>query len=222
MRLRSIACALIVLSSPAWGATANFVIDHKAFAEDLRVAAQLKAMSDARTFDETAARKLVPLMLVDGLVPEEQDMLYEFIAARSPVAITTRTNQRFDVPPPNGAARDYLTLLKTYAESSNVPALMDERWLMGPKPMKELFDMASFGPPVDHAVFVYVLRRFTISWMNGAAALGEEVSKFKAQLEQTDADTERRGKDIAYSAARDLDRDLNNAIPDELYAPLKR
>ncbi len=212
--------ALALAAAPA------FVPNRAGFAEDERVAVTLHAISEAKRFDEAAARRLMPILLVDGLSPEEQDIYYEIIAARTPIQIRAPFGPPFPLPPPDGAAREYMTLLKTVVESPNLQATLDARWLAGGREMKDLVDISTFGSQLNNAILTYVTRKLaadvtTGNVAEGFTALKDNVTKVRAQLAMTDIDTERRGKTLLYNALRDIDGRMSNSIPDELYADMK-
>jgi len=228
MRIVAIIIAALLLPAISFAAAPNpnVVIDHKAFAEDRRVALTLKSIADSHQFDEAAARRLMPLLLIDGLVPEEQDLYYELIMARSPVEVRSPFGTPLQVPPPDGNARAYMSLLKLVVESPNLDATLDARWLTDSEGMRELVDISTLGTSLETIIGNYMARKFGQSWIKtgpqgGAIALRGDLAKLRMLLGQTDVDTERRGKTLAYNAIRQLDNVVKDAIPDEMYADLK-
>jgi hypothetical protein len=226
MRRISLIVAALCAVTYAHAGEQNFVPDHRAFAEDQRVATTLKAISDAKRFDETAARRFMPILLVDGLSIEEQDMYYEIVTARSPVQITSPFGPPFDLPPPDGAARDYMNTLRIVVDSPDVEKTLDGLWLAGPLKTKQLIDIASLGGPLTNTINTYMARKFapvakSSNAANGFAPLKDMIGQFQTQLAQTDIDTERRGRIMAYELLREMARDPATPMPEDAYAGLK-
>jgi hypothetical protein len=224
-RVATIAVALFA-AAQAQAGEANFVPDHRAFAEDQRVATTLKAIADAKRFDETAARRFMPILLVDGLSLEEQDLYYEIVIARSPVSITSPFGPPFDLPPPDGAAREYMNTLSIVVDSTDVQKTLDGLWLAGPQKLKQLIDIASLGGPLTNTINVYMTRKFTAvvkesNAGNGFAPLKDAIMQFRDQLAQSDIDTDRRGRTMAYNILRDMARDPATPMTEDLYAGLR-
>jgi hypothetical protein len=164
----------------------------------------------------------MPLLLVDGLTPEKLDLFYELLTARSPVELRSPYGPPIQIPPPDGYARAYMSLLKTVVDQPKLETTLDERWLMGPRPMKEVVDISTLGSVLTVAVTGYAIRKFGEAWMKGEAdGLRAELAKFKTQLSQTDADTERRGKTLGFNAMKELSGNIKGGIPEALYADLK-
>lgn len=201
-------------------------IDRNAFIEDERVAVTLHAIFEAKRFDEVAARRLMPLLLVDGLSPEEQDFYYEIVGARFLVQIRTPFGPAFSLMPPDATARDYMGLLKTVVESPDLDATLNARWLTGGRQMKELVDISTFGAQLNTAIATFVQRKLATSVTTGSPAEGfvalkSDLDKVRAQLSMTDIDTEKRGKALFYSVVREMDSKVNGGIPDDFYADMK-
>jgi hypothetical protein len=218
---------LLPTASLAAAALSPVKIDRSAFAEDERVATTLHAIFDAKRFDEVAARRLMPVLLVDGLSPEEQDLYYELIQARFPIQIRSPYGPAFMLPPPDGAARDYMSLLKLVVESNNLQMTLDARWLAGGMQMKELVDISTFGQQLENAITTFVERKLAVNVTMGNALSGftmlkDDLAKVRAQLAMTDIDTEKRGKGLIYAAMKNIDDKSGGAVPDDLYADFKQ
>lgn len=226
MRVPALIAIAVLTASSVCAGEQNFIPDHKAYAEDQRVATTLKAISDLKRFDEAGARRFMPILLVDGLSIEEQDLYYEIITARSPVQITSPFGPPFDLPPPDGAARDYMNTLRIVVDSPDVQKTLDGLWLAGPQKMKQLIDIASLGGPLTNTIAVYMTRKFAAvakagSAADGNAPLKDTIMQLRDQLAQSDVDTDRRGRTMAYEILRDMARDPATPLSEDLYAGLK-
>ena len=225
-RVAFLGLLLFALPAAAFAGEGPVKIDRFAYVEDERVAVVLHTIFETKRFDEVTARRLMPLLLVDGLAPEEQDLYYEIVGARFPVSIRSPYGPVFVLPPPDGAARDYMGLLKTVVESTNLQATLETRWLTGGTQMKDLVDISTFGVQINNAIAVFVQTKLATSVTTGSpaegfAALKGDLDKVRAQLAMTDIDTEKRGKALFYNVVRDMDGRANGAIPDEFYVDMK-
>ena len=215
--------ALVLLAAPAIAAPA-YVPDHKALAADDEVVFILKGASDAHRFDEVVARRFVPALLMDGLTTDEQDLFYELANARTPVTVTTEDNHSFEVPPPDGTARDYLNLLKTELDSVNLEPMLDARWLQGAQPMKDIVDLSGMGQTLSGAMTTFVARKLAAAMADsadGVASLKDTLAKARMQMAQSNADTERSGKALLTAGLRTLERNTSAKIPADIYDSLK-
>jgi hypothetical protein len=225
--VRYVLLAVLLPAAAMAAASSPVKIDRSAFAEDERVATTLHAIFDAKRFDEVAARRLMPILLVDGLSPEEQDLYYEMIQARFPIQIRSPFGPVFALPPPDGAARDYMSLLKLVVESPNLQMTLDARWLAGGPQMKELVDISTFGQQLENAITTFVERKLSTNVTMGNALSGftmlkDDLAKVRAQLAMTDIDTEKRGKALIFAAMKSIDDRSGGAVPDDLYADFKQ
>lgn len=221
---RILPLAATMLSFGAALAAPAYVPDHKALAADDDVVFILKSAADVHRFDEIVARRLVPMLLMDGLTTDEQDLLYELASARTPVAIRTGDNHNFDMPPPDANARDYLNLLKSALESTNLETMLDARWLQGAPQMKDIVDLSTMGQALNGAVATYVARKLAATLIdpaNGETALKDLITKARMQMAQSDADTERGGKALLVAGLRTLERNTTTKISAEIYDSLK-
>lgn len=203
-----------------------WVADHKAVASEDHVLVVLKGISDAKHFDEDGARRFVPALLEDGITPDEQDLFYEIVNARTPVSVTSLDRHTFDVPPPDGAARDYLELLKAVLESNMLEQFFDTRWLAGPQRMKDIVDISTMGSALNNMLTGYVSRKlapaFTASNTgNGFQPVKDEIDKIRAILAMDDAATERNGKVLLAGSLKTLERKSNETVPLDIYNQLR-
>jgi hypothetical protein len=204
----------------------GWVADHKAVAGDDNVLVVLKGISDAHHFDEDAARRFVPALLDDGITPDEQDLFYELVTARTPVSVTSLDHHTFDVPPPDGAARDYLELLKAVLESKMLQQYFDSRWMAGAQPMKDIVDISTMGSSLNNMLTGYVARKLAPALKESNAANGfqpvkDEIAKIHGQIAMNDAATERNGKLLIAASLKTLERNAGVPVPLDIYQSLR-
>ena len=80
--------------------------------------------------------------------------------------------------------------------------------------------------PISGSINVYMTRKFTAvvkesNAANGFMPLKDTIMQFRDQLAQSDIDTDRRGRAMAYTILRDMARDAATPIAEDLYAGLK-
>src|SRR5882672_8303819 len=207
--------AAMALASAA-GAQGLAPADQKAVVEDAQVAAILKAASGAATIDEATARKFGPLLFQDGLLTaNERDLLLELFSNGSgKVTITPPDGDAFEVPPLSRQARAFLSLV--------TPPSLASLWLQGPAQMKTLVDITVLDPVITSQITAFIRQRLALVWMNSTISNGykpirDDLSAAVRQLQQTDPDTERRGRALVFDAVRQLERANSNSIPKYLY-----
>jgi hypothetical protein len=189
--------------------------DPRAIVEDARIAELLKATSGAKEIDEKTARAFGPLIFQDGfLTVNERDLIVKLYNNTSVLTIVAPGGESFEVPVLSGQARAFLSLM--------TPPDLGRLWLRGPAQMKQLVDITVLDPLVTSRVVLYIRTRLALSWMdstiaNGYKPLRDNLSAAVRQLQQTDADTERRGRLIIFDAVRQLNRASSNPIPTYLY-----
>jgi hypothetical protein len=221
------AAACLFIGHAASAQNPNYKPDHKALAADDHVLVILKGLSDAKHFDEQGARQFVPALLEDGLTPDEQDLFYEIVNARTPVEITSLDRHMFELPPPDGAARDYLLLLKQVLESNMLEGFLDARWMKGAQPMKDVVDISTMGTTLNQGLTGYVARKLAPAYMasndaNGFQPLKDEIAEVDRQLAMDDAATERSGKALMAAGIKALERNMGMPVPIEIYNSLNR
>lgn len=200
----------------AAGAQGALQADQKVVVEDPQIAAILKGAGAAATIDEAAARKFGPLLFQDGMLTlNERDLLLElFSNVSAKVTVTTPAGDSFEVPPLSRQARAFLSLV--------TPPDLSTLWLQGPAQMKTLVDITVLDSVVTPQITGFIRQRLALSWMhstiaNGYKPMRDDLSAAVRQLQQTDADTERRGRALVFDAVRQLDRANANSIPKYLY-----
>jgi len=189
--------------------------DPRAIVEDLKVAELLKATSGTKEIDEKTVRVVGPLLLQDGtLTVNERDLLLKLFNNTGVLTVSAPGGESFDVPVLSREARAFLGLIS--------PPDLATLWLRGPAQMKQLVDITVLDPILTSRVVLYIRTRLALSWMdstiaNGYKPLRDNLSAAVRQLQQTDADTERRGRMMIFDAVRQLNRANSNAIPTYLY-----
>jgi hypothetical protein len=219
------ALACVFVAGGALAQNPNYHPDRKAIAADDRVLAILKGLSDAHRFDERGARQFVPALLQDGLTPDEQDLFYEIVNARTPIEITSLDGHKFQLPAPDGAARDYLELLKQVLETKMLEQFLDRRWMQGAQPMKDIVDIATMGSILSRTLTTYVERKLAAAYKasnqeNGFQPLKDELANADEQLAMDDAATERNGKLLLAASIKALERGSGTTVPAEIYTSL--
>src|SRR5262249_52786130 len=132
--------------------------DGKAVVEDMKVADALrKASADTLTREEVV-RVVGPLLYADNkLTPNESDLIFELLGnAGGKVTITAPDGSSFTVPPLTVAAMEFLRL--------SDPPDLDQLWLQGRDPMRQLIDVTLLNPFVEGQVQRFVAQQFYLSW----------------------------------------------------------
>jgi len=107
------------------------------------------------------------------------------------------------------------------------PPNLSTLWLRGPAQMKQLVDVTVLSPDTARQVSDFILQRLTTQWAESTATdqyepIRRDLSAAIRMLQQTgDADTERRGRELIYDAARELDRRNGDRVPNYLYDYLR-
>jgi len=194
----------------------NNQLEQKATVDDPKVLAILQASSLASEIDEKAARAIGPMLFADGaLSVNERRLLLELLGNNSgTVAITGPAGESFNVPVLSRQARAFLSLV--------TPPDLSTLWLRGPAQMKQLVDITVLDPVITPRITGYIAQRLGQAWMvstlsDGYKPLRDDFAAAVRQLQQTDPDTERRGRALVFDAARQLDRASGGAIPKYLY-----
>ena len=92
--------------------------------------------------------------------------------------------------------------------------------------MKQLVDITVLSPNTGRQVSDFILQRLNLVWMESTLSdqyepIRRDFSAAIRMLQQTDADTEQRGRSLIYDAARELDRRNGDAVPNYLYDYLR-
>jgi len=195
-------------------------LDQKALVEDAAVADILKTTSTQPEISEAITRRFAPMMFADrSLSVTERDLVQELLSPNGErTAITTASGESFEVPPLSRGGRAFLGLVR--------PPSIATLWLRGPAQMKTLVDITVLSPDTARQVTDYILRRLDVVWMESTATdqyapIRRDLSTAIRMLQQTDPDTEQRGRSLMYDAARELDRRNGDAVPNYLYDYLR-
>ena len=209
--------ALVLVSAPA---SSQPVTDQKAIVEDAAVADILKGTSTQSEISDADARRFGPMMFKDGsLSVNERDLIQELLTNMGVrTAVTAPSGETFEVPPLSFRARGFLSLVR--------PPNLATLWLRGPAQMKQLVDVTVLSPDTGRQVSAYILQRLSTVWMESTlsdqyAPIRRDLSAAIRMLQQTDPDTEQRGRSLIYDAARELDRRNGDAVPNYLYDYLR-
>ena len=194
--------------------------DQKAIVEDAAVADILKATSTQPEISEAITRRFAPMMFSDrSLSATERDLVQELLSPNGErTTITTASGETFEIPPLSRGGRAFLSLVR--------PPSIASLWLRGPAQMKQLVDITVLSPDTARQVTDYILRRLDVVWMESTAPdqyapIRRDLSTAIRMLQQTDPDTEQRGRSLIYDAARELDRRNGDAVPNYLYDYLR-
>ena len=212
-----LAASAALASAPA---PSQPVTDQKAVVEDAAVAEILKSQSTAPEVSEAATRRFAPMMFADGsLSVNERDLIQELLATDGGrIAVSTPSGDMFELPPLSRGGRAFLGLVR--------PPNLTTLWLRGPAQMKQLVDVTVLSPDTARQVSDYIRQRLSTVWMESTATdqyepIRRDLSAAIRMLQQTDPDTERRGRELIYDAARELDRRNGDAVPNYLYDYLR-
>lgn len=204
-------------SAPALSQT---TLDQKAIVEDAAVADILKTTSAQNEISEAVARRFGPMMFADGsLSMNERDLIQELLSPSAErTAVTTASGETFEIPRLSLGGRAFLSLVR--------PPNLASLWLRGPAQMKQLVDVTVLSPDTGRQVSAYILQRLNLVWMESTATdqyapIRRDLSAAIRMLQQTDADTEQRGRSLIFDAARELDRRNGDAVPNYLYDYLR-
>ena len=214
-----IVSATLGVAAPA-SAQLSAMADRKAIVEDQAVADILKSGSTQPEISEAQARRFGPLLFSDGMLTlNERDLVQELLStAPERVSLTAPSGDTFEIPPLSRLARAFIALV----QPPNVATL----WLRGPAQMKTLVDITILSPDTGRQVSNFILQRLNLVWMestiaNGYEPMRRDLSSAIRMLQQTDAETEQKGRSLIYDAARELDRRNGDAVPNYLYDYLR-
>jgi hypothetical protein len=213
-----LAASLVLAAAPV---SSQPVTDEKAVVEDQAVADVLKTTVGQSEISEAAARTFGPIMFKDGsLSVNERDLIQELLTnTGGPTTVTVPSGESFAIPPLSFRARGFLSLVR--------PPNLSTLWLRGPAQMKQLVDVTVLSPDTARQVSDFILQRLTTQWAESTATdqyepIRRDLSAAIRMLQQTgDADTERRGRELIYDAARELDRRNGDRVPNYLYDYLR-
>jgi len=218
--LAVLAASLAFASAPVSAQPAAATLDRKALVEDAAVADILKTTSAQAEISEAITRRFAPMMFGDGsLSMNERDLIQELISLDAErTAITTASGETFEIPRLSLGGRAFLSLVR--------PPNLTTLWLRGPVQMKQLVDVTVLSPDTGRQVSAYILQRLSTVWMESTlsdqyAPIRRDLSAAIRMLQQTDPDTEQRGRSLIYDAARELDRRNGDAVPNYLYDYLR-
>ena len=212
--------AFATVPAPSQAQLPSTATDQKAIVEDPAVAEILKSTSSANEISEAITRRFAPMMFADGsLSVNERDLIQELLSPEGGrVTVTTPSGDMFEIPPLSRLGRAFLGLVR--------PPNLATLWLRGPAQMKQLVDVTVLSPDTARQVSAYILQRLNIVWMESTATdqyepIRRDLSAAIRMLQQTDPDTEQRGRSLIYDAARELDRRNGDAVPNYLYDYLR-
>jgi hypothetical protein len=213
----AVAASVALASMPATG---QVTTDQKAIVEDAKVAEILKGSSAANEISEADTRRFAPMMFSDGsLSVNERDLIQELLSnSGMRTTVTTPSGETFEIPQLSFRGRAFLSLVR--------PPNLSTLWLRGPAQMKQLVDVTVLSPDTARQVSDYILQRLNVVWMESTATdqyepIRRDLSAALRMLQQTDAETERRGRELIFEAARQLDRRNGDAVPNFLYDYLR-
>ena len=212
-----LAASIALASAPA---SSQPMTDEKAIVEDATVADLLKSTTTQSEISEATARQFGPMLFKDGsLSQNERDLIQELLANTGVrTTVTVPSGETFEIPPLSLRARAFLGLVR--------PPNLASLWLRGPAQMKQLVDVTVLSPDTARQVSDYILQRLSVVWMESTATdqyepIRRDLSAAIRMLQQTDADTEQRGRSLIYDAARQLDRRNGDQVPNFLYDYLR-
>lgn len=218
--LAVLAASLAFVSAPVSAQPAPATLDQKAVVEDAAVADILKTTSAQPEISEAITRRFAPMMFGDGsLSMNERDLIQELLSMSGmPTTVTTPSGESFEIPPISRLGRAFLSLVR--------PPALGTLWLRGPAQMKQLVDITVLSPNTGRQVSDFILQRLNLVWMESTLSdqyepIRRDFSAAIRMLQQTDADTEQRGRSLIYDAARELDRRNGDAVPNYLYDYLR-
>ena len=190
--------------------------DQKAIVEDPAIVEILKTTSSASEISEAITRRFAPMMFADGVLSaNERDFVQELLSTEpAKVTVTTPSGESFEIPPMSRLGRAFLGLVR--------PPALGTLWLRGPAQMKQLIDITVLSPETGRQVSDFIMQRLNLVWMESTlsdqyAPIRRDLSSAIRMLQQTDRDTEQRGRSLIYDAARELDRRNGDAVPNYLY-----
>lgn len=204
---------------PALSQTA-VTLDQKALVEDAAVADILKTTGTQSEISDAITRRFAPMMFADGsLSATERDLVQELLSPNAErTTITTPSGETFEIPRLSLGGRAFLGLIR--------PPALGTLWLRGSPQMKQLVDITVLSPDTGRQVSNFILQRLNLVWMESTVAdqyapIRRDLSAAIRMLQQTDPDTEQRGRSLIYDAARELDRRNGDAVPNYLYDYLR-
>jgi hypothetical protein len=212
-----LAASLAYASAPA---VSQVTLDQKAIVEDAAVVEILKSTSAANEISEADTRRFAPMMFADGsLSVNERDLVQELLSpAGMRTTIAAPSGETFEIPPLSRGGRAFLGLIR--------PPSLASLWLRGPAQMKQLVDITVLSPDTGRQVSDFIMQRLNLVWMESTlsdqyAPIRRDLSAAIRMLQQTDAETEQRGRSLIFDAARELDRRNGDAVPNYLYDYLR-
>ena len=216
--LLAVAAVSLFLSGP--GLAANSPTDRKIIVEDHAVAAALRKAVGTPAIAEEIAREFGPFLYLDNkLTPHESDLILELTGTNAgQIIITGPRGEPFNVPVLSKGARDFLGLYD--------PPELNSLWLKGPVEMKIFVDVTILNPHIRPEVVNFFAMNLYVSWRVSAATknnryIRDTLSAAINQFRISGADTERLGSALLYLAMRDVDKAVNNAVPNEIYLDLR-
>jgi hypothetical protein len=222
------AALAVLLSLPGTGFTQSlpvFVPDGKAVNRNLQVTEVLKRIASANRFDLTAARNFSRIVLAPGLTRENADLIFELLAAQTPVSVAAGA-ETILVPAPDEEARAYLGQIRTIYAAPDLAVFLDSLWLKGPAEMRKLFDFYQLGGQPSFLIAEFAEHKLYEASQGSAAdneykPLRDLIGAAATQLKDTDPLTERQAKIAFYGWMMTVNRATDNAIPSDLFAWLK-
>lgn len=214
----ALAAAPLAVSLPA--KAQNMPPDGKATVDDAKVVAALRKTVGHTHFTVADARVIGPLLYADNtLTRNESDLILE-LAAPKPhaITVTTKTGDKFVVPPPDANAQAFMQL--------SDPPDLNTLWLKGPKEMKKLVDVTLLNPNVIPQVEQFFGQNLYVSWRVSLAQhsnryITDTLNAAMGQFQLAGPETARIGQKLLYEAMVSVDQANGDAIPDKLYAYLK-
>ena len=214
------AALAVSLLSPCASLAANSPTDRKIIVEDPAVAAALRKAVGTAAISEDIVREFGPILYLDNkLTPFESDLILEMTGTTTgQITITGPRGESFNVPVLSQGARDFLGLYD--------PPELNSLWLKGPVEMKKFVDVTILNPHIQPEVVNFFAMNLYVSWRVSVSTkndryIRETLSAAVNQFRISGADTERRGSAMLYLAMRDVDKAVNNAVPNKIYLELR-